>query len=49
MSTPEEIGRTARLAIQTWGGTVRLILLLLAFALAVGLFIAVRHSPPVMW
>jgi hypothetical protein len=49
MSTPEEIGRTARLAIQTWGGTARLILLLMALALAAGLFIAVRHLPLTTW
>lgn len=48
MGTPEEIGQTARLAIRSWGGTVRLILLLLAAGLATG-FVAVHHMPLIMW
>jgi hypothetical protein len=49
MGASEEIGQTARLAIRSWGGTARLILLLLAAALATGLFVAVRILPLTMW
>ena len=49
MSPAEEIGRTARQAIRTWSGTARLILLLLALALAASLFVAIRQLPLTMW
>jgi hypothetical protein len=43
-NTKKSGGPPARLS-GVGGGTVRLILLLLAFALAAGLFVAVRHLP----
>lgn len=49
MSVAEEVGRTARQAIRTWSETARLILLLLALALAASLFIAIRQLPLTMW
>jgi hypothetical protein len=46
MGTAEEIGQTARQAMQSWSGTVRLILLLLV---AAAVFVAIRYLPLTMW
>ncbi len=49
MGASEELGRTARFAATNWGRTVRMCLLLLAVAAAVGTFVAVRNLPLVTW
>jgi hypothetical protein len=46
MGVAEEIGQTARQAMRSWSGTVRLILLLLVAAV---LFVAIRYLPLTMW
>jgi hypothetical protein len=40
MGVPEELGRTARIAVGSWRGTVRLCLLLLFAAVAGGMCLA---------
>ncbi len=44
-----EVGRTVRLAINTWGRTVRLMALLVLAALAGAAFLAVYRSPLIAW
>ena len=48
MSTVDEVGRTARLAITSWGRTVRLAFLLMATAMAYSLFLAIQHLVLIM-
>jgi hypothetical protein len=48
MSTVDEVGRTARLAITSWGRTVRLAFLLMAVAIAYGLFLAIQQLVLIM-
>lgn len=49
MGASEEVGRTARFVAANWGRTVRMCLLLLAIAAAVGVFIAVKNLPLITW
>jgi hypothetical protein len=41
MGLPEEVGRTARTAVQSWPGTVRLCMLILASGAAAALFLTI--------
>lgn len=49
MGLPEEVGRTARFAATNWGRTVRMCTLLLALAVALGIFVAIKRLPLITW
>lgn len=49
MIIAKEVGRTVRLAMESWGQTARLVSLAWGGALAVSLFVAVQRLPIVMW
>lgn len=45
----EEIGRTVRVALESWDRTVRLCVLLMVSALAGAAFLAIRWLPLITW